>query len=362
MSNRWSVRSASKKFREMIYEFLPQPAKVRASEFMHRHSKGPYIYHDPSVHPAAGLPRGAVTFSIDFELAWGWAYANHAARNAVELGLHERHQVPQILAVMDDYAIPATWATVGHLFLSECKRDGHGVAHADIKRLSHFHTEYWDFRSGDWFQVDPCTDFRHDPAWYAPDLIEQILHAKAGHEIGCHGFSHSGFGGYCSVEVAKCEVDAAIGAMNAFGLHPKSWVFPGNDEGHFEVIAARGFRNVRAFPVSPAEISLPIQRSDGMWAIHDSTPIDLEGQGWNFDERLERLKRFIDTAARTHLAAHIWFHPSLPAEQMKRLLFPLLKYCASLRDKGDVDILTIDQLVDATNHALDAEGKSSCVV
>lgn len=341
----------------MVYEFLPQPVKVRASEFMHKHSKGPYIYHNPDLHPARGLERGAVTFSIDFELAWGWAYASSASSEAVKLGLHERSQVPRILEVMDEYDTPATWATVGHLFLSECSRNGNGRAHPDIKRLPHFHSEYWNFKSGDWFQVDPCTNYSKDPAWYAPDLIEQIVRAKAGHEIGCHGFSHSGFGPYCPREVADSEIDAAVKAMNLVGLVPKSWVFPGNDEGHFDLLAARGFRNVRSFPVSPAEISLPVKRTDGMWAIHDSTPIDLEGTGWNFDERLARLKRFVDSAVRTRLAAHIWFHPSLPADQMNRLLFPLLQYCAELRDKGTLDILTIDQLVDATERALESEGR-----
>ncbi len=357
MSKQWTVRSASKKMREIVYEFLPQPVKVRASEFMHKHSKGPYVYHDPAVHPAAGLRRGAVTFSIDFELAWGWAYANTDSTNAVELGLHERSQVPKILEVMDECNTPATWATVGHLFLSECRRNGSGLAHPDVKRLPHFHTEYWNFKSGDWFQVDPCTNYKNDPAWYAPDLIEQILRAKAGHEVGCHGFSHSGFGIYCPAAVAESEIDAALEAMKPFGIQPKSWVFPGNDEGHFAAIAARGFRNVRSFPVSPAEISLPLKRSDGMWAIPDSTPIDLEGSGWDYNERLARLKRFIDTAARTRLSAHIWFHPSLPSEQMNGLLFPLLRYCASLRDRGDIDILTIDQLVDATEKALEGEGR-----
>ena len=344
--------------RSQVYQLLPQPLKVLASELVFKYSGRPYVYHDPAVHPAHGLPRGVVTFSIDFELAWGWAYAKGFSReDAVRIGLHERSQVPRILEKMDEYAIPATWATVGHLFLERCGGGENGTAHQDMRRMPHFENEYWRFTSGDWYQVDPCTDYQRDPAWYAPDLIAQILHAKAKHEMACHSFAHGGFGSYCPPEIAEANIAACFEAMEPFGLKPKTWVFPGNDVGNFEALAKKGFRTVRSFPVERAEISLPIRRSDGMWDIHESTPIDLEGKGWHLDERLARLKKFVDKAAETKLAAHIWFHPSLPADQMNGLLFPLFRYCAEQREKGLVDVLTNDQLIDATEAALTKEGK-----
>lgn len=353
-----TLKMILKKSREHVYNILPQKAKVLASELVFRFSNRPYVYHDPRVHPANGLQRGAVAFSIDFELAWGWAYAKGMSReDAIKKGMHERSQVPLILAKMDEYRIPATWATVGHLFLEKCERNAHGVAHPNILRMPHFESEYWEFTSGDWYQVDPCTDDKQDPAWYAPDLIRQILSANVKHEIGSHSFSHGGFGPYCSSEVAETKIDACFEAMKPYGIVPKTWVFPGNDVGNFDVLAKKGFKSVRSFPVAPAEISLPIRRNDGMWDIFDSTPIDLEGDGWDFEERLARLKKYVDKAAETKMAAHIWFHPSLPSEQMERLLFPLLKYCAEQREKGLIDVFTIDELVDETSAALKKEGK-----
>lgn len=344
--------------RYQIYDFLPQRLKVFVSELVSKYSSRPHIYHNPAVHPARGLTRGVVTFSVDFELAWGWAYARGLnGKDAVRIGLHERSQVPMILATMDAYGIPATWATVGHLFLERCERTAGGIAHAEVGRTPHFENAYWRFTSGDWFQVDPCTDYRRDPAWYAPDLIEKILHAKVQHEIACHSFDHGGFGDYCPAEVAASKIDACLHAMKPFGLMPKTWVFPGNDVGNFAVLARKGFRTVRSFPVKKAEISLPIRRRDGMWELHESSPVDLEGEGWHLDERLARLKKYVDKAAATKLAAHIWFHPSLPADQMNGLLFPLFRYCAEQREKGLVDVLTNDQLVDATEAALTKEGK-----
>lgn len=347
-----------KKIYDRIYDHLPQRAKVLTSELSARFSERPHVYHDPTVHPSHGLPRGAVTFSIDFELAWAWIYARgFSIAKAVQMGLHEREQVPLILAKMDEYETAATWATVGHLFLEKCDRNDEGIAHAELARLPHFESAYWLFRAGDWYQHDPCTDYKTDPAWYAPDLIHRILTAKVKHEMGCHSFSHGGFGSYCSHDVALAKIDACIAAMKPYNLSPKTWVFPGNDVGNFVALAQKGFTNVRAFPVQFADVSLPIRGIDGMWYFFASAPIDLEGEGWDYDERLRRLKRFVDKAIETKLATHIWFHPSLPAEQMEQLLFPLLQYCAEKRDEGLLDVLTMDDLAHATASALRTEGR-----
>jgi peptidoglycan/xylan/chitin deacetylase (PgdA/CDA1 family) len=353
-----SLRSWAKASRQRVYELLPQRAKVFASEAVSKYLSAPSVYHNPAVHPSRGLSRGAVVFSVDFELAWGWVHAkNTSVADAIGTGLRERAQVPSILAAMDEYMIPATWATVGHLFLDHCTRNGQGRAHAEMPRIPFFESEYYAYHSGDWFDADPCTDYKSDPAWYAPDLIEQVMAARAHHEIGCHSFAHESYRDWCPAEVAEAQIEACFQAMKPFGLVPRTWVFPGNEVGNFATLARKGIRSVRSFPVRAAQISLPIQRADGMWAIFDSSAVDLEGEGWHYAERLARLKRFVDAAAETKLAAHIWFHPSLPADQMHGLLFPLLKYCAEQREKGLIDVLTIDGLVDATSDALKKEGR-----
>ncbi len=353
-----SLRSWAKAARERIYELLPQRAKVIASEILSKHWSAPSVFHDPAVHPSQRLPRGAVVFSVDFELAWGWAHAKgRSFQDAVTMGLRERAQVPHILAAMDQYQIPATWATVGHLFLDRCTRDSHGRAHADLPRIPFFESEYFVHKSGEWFDCDPCTDSKRDPAWYAPDLIERIMAARTGHEIGCHGFSHESYRDGCPADVASANIDACIKAMQPFAIVPKTWVFPGNEAGNFQALVQKSIRSVRSFPVKVAQVSLPVRRADGMWAIFASSPVDLEGVGWNYEERLARLKRFVDAAAATRLAAHIWFHPSLRAEQMTMLLFPLFKYCAEQRERGVIDVLTIDGLVNATGQALKKEGR-----
>jgi len=333
------------------YELLPSQVKKLLSLSEYKLACLPGIYYDRNVHPSKGLRRGAVTVSLDFEMAWAKQYSKDIKGDFVAIGLQEREQIPLILSKLEVLNFPATWATVGHLFLDRCSRGAGGLAHHDIPRVRPFEHNNWKFASGDWYQFDPCSSVEHAPAWYAPDLIEKILSSPSGQEIACHGFSHVGFGRYCPKNVAMAELDACISAMARFGLKPKTFVFPGNDEGNYEALAEKGFLYVRSFPKRYAKISLPVRRkNDGIWCVHVSTGIS-RGSRWTRDERLARLKLFVDIAEKSRLSAHFWLHPSMPLSEIKEIFIPFLLHCADKRDRGVLDIFTIEKMVQATESA-----------
>ena len=347
--NSHSIETIVNELFEWGYPLLPSKAKKLIALSEYKLACIPKIYHNRNFHPPNGLSRGAVTISLDFEMAWAWQYSKNIKVNIVELGLQERAQVPLILSKFEMLNIPATWATVGHLFLDRCSREASGLAHHDLPRLPSFKNKIWEFASGDWYQFDPCSSVEQAPAWYAPDLIEKILSSPTGQEIACHGFSHAGFGSYCPRSVALAELSASISAMARFGIKPKSFVFPGNDEGNFEALAEKGFQIVRSFPKGYADISLPVRRkNDGLWCVHVSSGICRGGSRWTRDERLARLKLFVDMAEKTRLATHIWLHPSLPNSDIEEILIPFLVYCADKRERGVLDIFTMEKLVQAT--------------
>jgi hypothetical protein len=53
---------------------------------------------------------------------------------------------------------------------------------------------------------------------------------------------------------------------------------------------------------------------------------------------------------------HLWLHPSLPEQELRDLLRPFLVSCAKRRDRGDLEILTMAQLVEATSAAQQSAG------
>ena len=135
--------------------------------------------------------KAVLLISTDFEMAWAWQFSKNSPnplKEAKKLALIERENVPLILQICDEYNIPLTWATVGHLFLNSCNSIS-GCVHPDILRLPHFENNFWKFSGKDWFENDPSTNYINDPEWYCPDLIKLILETKVKHEIGFHTFS-----------------------------------------------------------------------------------------------------------------------------------------------------------------------------
>jgi hypothetical protein len=344
------IRPWLRKWSRSAYGALPRGVRRVVARAEYAYAAVPRVYHSGDVHPQDRLPRGVLTLSIDFELAWAWPYARNSAEDPVQKGLRERAQVPRLLKLFGDLHVPVTWATVGHLFLEKCARSAHGRAHDQMARIPHFETPLWRYSFGDWFQYDPCSDVRSDPAWYGPDLVEQILHSSERHEVACHGFSHVGFGPYCPSDVVSDELRACADAMAVFGLQLETFVFPGNDEGNFPSLIRHGIGAVRAFPRPPGVITLPLRRRDGLWAHHVTSALD-RGREWSIPERVARLQRFVTCAARERLSAHIWLHPSLPGTEINEVLVPLLLHAVELRETGKLDIMTNAGLVAVTRGA-----------
>jgi len=325
------------------WSILPAPVRRLAAGVERRIASIPSTYYDPAVH-GPRLRRGTVVISFDFEMAWGWQHRVSRENDFVNTGLRERAQMPVILRALEACGIAATWFTVGHLFLDRCTRGNDGRAHADMLRLSPGRYRLYRFDEGDWFQHDPCTDVHRDPAWYGPDLVEMILKSPVGHEFGCHTFSHAYLGPPCTEDVADGELRASLEAMARFGIRPESFSFPRGSEGNFACISRAGLGIVRAHAGRQAVLSLPVRRADGLWAVHTSTAID-RGARWSLEERLARLKKFVDAASREKLVFHMYLHPSLSADELTRIFVPFLDYCARRRESGDIDVATVRDVI-----------------
>ncbi|MBP6870615.1 MAG: polysaccharide deacetylase family protein [Bacteroidales bacterium] len=301
----------------------------------------PYVRHDgldPSIK-FPGKQRGGLILSADFEMSWALRYSKKS-RNFLELGRRERENVPQIVKMLEEYNIPVTWATVGHLFLKECRKGDHDW----MSRIPHF-DDHWRFTEGDWFDHDPCSDYLQDGEWYAPDLIGQILQSKVGHEMGCHTFSHIDCTyKNCPPQVLDDELTACARVAADYRLKLTSMVFPGGTAGNFEILKKHGYRiyrkNIRA------ELAYPFYDEHGLLITPTSASIADNGLGWSKEYYLYRYKKYIDKAIRTHTVAHLWFHPSIDPRTLHEVFPQVLKYAATRRDAGKLWIGTMGEMAD----------------
>lgn len=328
-------------------DLLPARVRVALSRAVFSISGKPHVDNDGYIL----LKRAVVILSADFELAWAWRFSK-SRREPEIMAFRERRNIPVILEKLDQLGLPVTWATVGHLFLEFCERQG-VLAHSSMPRPSHFTNDYWDFTVGDWYSHDPCSSVHDNPAYYAPDLITRIMASDTKHEIACHSFSHCDFSESRSTpELIRAELQACHEAMARFGIHPESFVFPGNFHGHFSILKEFGYCVAR-FKTNPAkEIGFPEVLPEGMVAIHDTLPFDQAETGWSAPYLRKKFSRYIEKAVQTKSICHFWFHPSIGDDDLYGLMVPVLEQIAAARDQGLLEVLTMNQVPDLIRYQI----------
>ncbi len=307
------------------------------------------------------LSCGAFTLSLDFELLWGTQdlVGPEGFKNAC---LFERRRVlDDLLALLHEFEIAATWCVVGHLFLDQC--DG---KHADLARPSHA------WLRNDWFHHDPGGHEDSDSLFLGKSLVEKILACRTGQEIGFHSFSHVIWGDPgCSREVAESEMRACLAASRWVDSPKVSFVFPRNRVAHLDVLAANGMRVFRGpgprwyerddrpgplgrlahlFEVAlgtPAPTVLPEATPEGLVNLPGSM-IYLPAHGVRglipTGRRVRRALAGLEDAAARRRVFHLWFHPTNLFDHFPSMMTGLrtiFEATRRLRDRGRIDVRTM---------------------
>jgi peptidoglycan/xylan/chitin deacetylase (PgdA/CDA1 family) len=294
--------------------------------------------------------RAAFIISIDTEMAWGLVHRPDEPYTYPD----ERDHLGRLLDLFDRYAVPATWAIVGHLFLSECAPVD-GRKHPEIIRPD------YDWFEGDWFDGDPCSDLRAAPTWYGPDVVQEIGGRPTPHEIASHGFSHmiAGDPG-CSPEAFSSEVEAALRTAAASGVELRTFIHPRNRIGHVPLLAERGFRAFRGkrpqgrsmgpvmgavdrvFP-TPGSVVHPV-RQDGMWSLPATCMFDVASRPRTWRLWITQVERRLRQAVHHQGLFHLWFHPHNLRDDPDAAFAALERLCSAAarwRDRGVLDTVTM---------------------
>jgi peptidoglycan/xylan/chitin deacetylase (PgdA/CDA1 family) len=287
------------------------------------------------------LNRPAFILSVDVELLWG--YVLHPQDRAVALLLRDetqgRSSVLTLLNILDRHALPATWATVGNLFLDP----------------DHTHPgRPGTVRAG---LLGPA-DRR---LFHAPDVIEMIRRSPTGHEIAYHSFSHVRFS-ECTPEIARRELGEGVRVAAERGLSLKSFVFPENKLGHTALLKQAGFLIYRGRNLGgrggeqglgtrikrlvtrriTAPAVAPIWR-DGLWEVPGSM---LFGDLLRPFTVVSRARRGLRAAMRHNMIFHPWLHPQdlLLDPGLASKLDTFLALVAEKRERGELAVMTMGEL------------------
>jgi peptidoglycan/xylan/chitin deacetylase (PgdA/CDA1 family) len=252
----------------------------------------------------------------------------------------ERANLPKIVGLCEQYRIPITWATVGHLFLESCT-SGKGKPHQNLPRLNHFENRFWKFQGEDWFDNEPCSDFKTDPEWYCPDLIRLLLTSSVKHEIGNHTFSHIDCSDEnCPPSVLKAEIAESKKLAAEFGIELKSFVHPGYTVGNLDTLAEEGFTNFRTDYRNV--LGYPKRHQNGIWELEQTMEFRYYNY-WSVEYQRKRYIEIIKRAINSNTVCVFWFHPSFDPIIVEKIWPKVFDFLNQNRDK--IWITTHDEYI-----------------
>ncbi|WP_440991921.1 polysaccharide deacetylase family protein [Haloarchaeobius baliensis] len=293
---------------------------------------------------------GTVVLSVDAELAWGFHDKSSPPMARIAAA---REGWRALLDVFDEHELPATWAVVGHLFLSSC--DG---SHPDIPAPP------------GWFSAERDGDLADEVLFCAPELVGDIGRADTEHDLGIHTFSHVQFGALeTTAALARTEIELAVDVARQAGFDPASFVFPRNDVGHRSeladspILCYRGVRptdggglgsrsgKVRAAAFGPTAPPLVEPSIDEFGLVDVPASLYLygfQGVGCRMasllreDPVVAAVRSGLDAAAERDGVLHLWLHPNnLVTERDHERLGQVCELVARYRDETDVAVETM---------------------
>ncbi|MDY6833341.1 MAG: hypothetical protein SVY53_00885 [Chloroflexota bacterium] len=295
---------------------------------------------DKYAHALSRTPLKQSTFimSLDTELAWGFLLhpKSRALTSLQNDPSYGRDMVTFLLRLLEKYYIPATWAIVGHLFLKP--GEGRPLISKDMASFKENWLD-WEFYNN---------YIAHSPLYCGGDIIERILSCRVSQEIGLHSFFHLPLP-QCSKQVVTDELEIGVKLAREKGIAPRSFVFPGNDIKHIDILESAGFQSYRGknLPrwnlLNTINSSNPPKKKHGLWEVPSSIcfvdpllPSSL----------LPRARILLSNAIRKMEVFHVFLHPHnlLTQPSLAKYLDQFLGTVARKRDEGKLQVMTMQQL------------------
>ena len=282
--------------------------------------------------------KASFVLSIDLELAWGvWDKLN--STNVQKIIDTERLVCENLLNIFDDNEMPVTWAVVAALLDNKNKMMGN----------------------------------LNQKAWYAPDILDNILNSKTKHLIASHSYAHKEFN-TCSNEEIIEDFEKSIFFLKSFNINTDVFIFPRNNVFHLDVLKKFNFKTYRSIdqswskkvykynkllgkisnlidkviPIKTNSVS-PLIDKFGLTEVPTSILLisknGIRSIVTNYS-MFKKIKDGIDLAISQNECFHIWFHPSNFYYQTNKqfdLLKKIINYVNLKREQGLIEVKLLNQ-------------------
>lgn len=282
--------------------------------------------------------------SLDCEGKWG--AADHlTGRHRTELTDERlREAYRSIVAVLDEFRIPATFAFVGAFTQS---RTDFARVRPGIEALSRNAPHYLGPALRDLYETDGS-------GWHGDHLVDLVGQAQAGHEIALHGVTHVP---WTDMDDASAQAELALLQQLEGPIRESAtFVYPRNLVAHTDLLAKHGFKGYRTARRRSRLWSLlsefnlfeaPERPSNGNDIVSIPAGFFLN---WRCGARrlvplavtAARAKRLLRGGAANNGVVHYWLHPENMASAPATLavLKLLLREVAAAREAGRCEIMT----------------------
>lgn len=292
--------------------------------------------------------------SLDCEGKWGMADCLRPYHHRELTGAKLAEAYRQLLGVLAEYRIPATFAFVMAFTLSERELSGFPILDRFRQRQDPWLEPYWR-----------CLDGGLSEGWHEPACFEMVRDAGV-HEIASHSFCHRPLGD-ASIDAggAAAELDLAASAARLKGVELQTLVFPRNEVGNLSAVRRAGYLGYRTclnrqggyvgrIAALLDEFAMNTEPQDAL-AETDGLVAIPPGRFFNWRFGLRRMippvvtrKRFrnqLEQCAHDGGIVHLWLHPHnlVTGPGTAPVLAAVLSDVASLRDRGRIEVMTQQQ-------------------
>ena len=313
---------------------------------------------------------GVVILSLDTEQIWGYLdqmnEKQFCARFPDALGAQGK-----VLACLTSAGVSATWFIVGGMALSGSAGQ-HDVRMAGLPK--------------EWTANIPGGVEATTPLWYRRSFVDDLHRARPFQEVGLHGgLTHLIWtAAHATREVATREISEGVKALEQAHARPLSFSFGREQEAYYELLPLYGIRCyrgrtvTRAYRLGPTLYGKlarllderrcvtpppvwPEETLPGLWNIPASAFLYPIGASRTcvvpLRYRVERFSRGLAAAARLRGIFHYSLHPENLTESRQgfSMFEDTLELLIRARERGDVEVLTMGQVVDRMEAGRESE-------